>query len=72
MVLRSDDSNYQNQIISKHYTDRKDKSMEQNLRLKAAIIEVVETQLDLNDPPKFSRPSTASFPKGMQSTSRRS
>lgn len=53
MVLRSDDSNYQNQIISKHYTDRKDKSMEQNLRLKAAIIEVVETQLDLNDPPEI-------------------
>ncbi|MBE0500836.1 MAG: hypothetical protein IBX47_05280 [Desulfuromonadales bacterium] len=27
--------------------------MEQNLRLKAAIIEVVDTQLELNDPPEI-------------------
>jgi hypothetical protein len=27
--------------------------MEQNLRLKAAIIEVVDTQLELNDPPQI-------------------
>ena len=33
-------------------SDEKDQTFEQNLRLKAAIIEVVETQLKLNDPPE--------------------